>query len=88
MERKGDDKVVVLVQGGITEMETDAIVNAANAPWVLAGGVAGAIRTKGEPEIQEECQRIGGTSVGGSGRHHRRASQSPLGHSRRGTSMG
>lgn len=65
MERRVGDKVVVLVQGDITEMETDAIVNAANAQLVLGGGVAGAIRTKGGPEIQEECDRIGGTHVGG-----------------------
>ncbi|MEJ5347576.1 MAG: macro domain-containing protein [Desulfosoma sp.] len=65
MERKVGDKVVVLVQGDITEMDTEAIVNAANADLILGGGVAGAIRTKGGPEIQEECNRIGGTHVGG-----------------------
>ncbi|ROR01770.1 macro domain-containing protein [Desulfosoma caldarium] len=65
MERSVGDKVIMLVQGDITEMETDAIVNAANAQLVLGGGVAGAIRTKGGPEIQEECDRIGGTHVGG-----------------------
>lgn len=54
-----------LVQGDITEMETDAIVNAANAQLILGGGVAGAIRNKGGPAIQEECKRIGGTHVGG-----------------------
>jgi O-acetyl-ADP-ribose deacetylase (regulator of RNase III) len=32
---------------------------------VLGGGVAGAIRTKGGPEIQAECNKIGGTFVGG-----------------------
>jgi O-acetyl-ADP-ribose deacetylase (regulator of RNase III) len=46
-------------------METDAIVNAANAQLVLGGGVAGAIRKKGGTAIQEECNRIGGTQVGG-----------------------
>jgi O-acetyl-ADP-ribose deacetylase (regulator of RNase III) len=46
-------------------MQTDAIVNAANARLILGGGVAGAIRTKGGPKIQEECNRIGGTFVGG-----------------------
>jgi O-acetyl-ADP-ribose deacetylase (regulator of RNase III) len=54
-----------LTQGDITEMDTDAIVNAANAQLVLGGGVAGAIRRKGGPRIQEECDRIGGTFVGG-----------------------
>ncbi len=54
-----------LVQGDITEMQVDAIVNAANAQLILGGGVAGAIRRKGGPTIQEECNRIGGTFVGG-----------------------
>jgi O-acetyl-ADP-ribose deacetylase (regulator of RNase III) len=56
---------ISLVQGDITEMETDAIVNAANAQLILGGGVAGAIRSKGGPSIQEECNKIGGTFVGG-----------------------
>ena len=56
---------VELIQGDITEMETDAIVNAANAQLILGGGVAGAIRSKGGPSIQDECNRIGGTFVGG-----------------------
>ena len=56
---------VELAQGDITDMATDAIVNAANAQLILGGGVAGAIRRKGGPSIQEECDRIGGTHVGG-----------------------
>jgi O-acetyl-ADP-ribose deacetylase (regulator of RNase III) len=58
-------KKLVILQGDITEMETDAIVNAANQDLILGAGVAGAIRTKGGPTIQEECNRIGGTTVGG-----------------------
>ena len=54
-----------LVEGDITEMQSDAIVNAANAHLTLGGGVAGAIRRKGGPEIQKECNKIGGTFVGG-----------------------
>jgi O-acetyl-ADP-ribose deacetylase (regulator of RNase III) len=54
-----------LAQGDITEMDTEAIVNAANASLILGAGVAGAIRVKGGPGIQEECDRIGGTYVGG-----------------------
>ena len=54
-----------LVEGDITEMQTEAIVNAANARLILGGGVAGAIRRKGGPQIQEECNKIGGTFVGG-----------------------
>jgi O-acetyl-ADP-ribose deacetylase (regulator of RNase III) len=58
-------RTLELRQGDITEMDSDAIVNAANAQLVLGGGVAGAIRRKGGPQIQEECDRIGGTFVGG-----------------------
>lgn len=56
---------IKLVQGDITEMDTEAIVNAANAQLQLGGGVAGAIRRKGGPAIQEECNKIGKTFVGG-----------------------
>jgi O-acetyl-ADP-ribose deacetylase (regulator of RNase III) len=42
----------------------DAIVNAANNDLQLGGGVAGAIRRKGGPQIQEECYRIGTIAVG------------------------
>lgn len=57
--------VLELVEGDITKMETEAIVNAANAQLVLGGGVAGAIRRKGGPAIQKECNEKGGTFVGG-----------------------
>jgi O-acetyl-ADP-ribose deacetylase (regulator of RNase III) len=58
-------RTLTLVEGDITEMQTDAIVNAANAQLVLGGGVAGAIRRKGGPEIQAQCNKIGSTFVGG-----------------------
>ena len=38
-------------QGDLTEMATDAIVNAANNDLQLGGGVAGGIRRKGGPAI-------------------------------------
>jgi len=53
-----------LVEGDITELDVDGIVNAANEQLQLGTGVAGAIRSKGGPSIQEECDRIGGTPVG------------------------
>jgi len=65
MEAQIAGRTLELVEGDITEMETDAIVNAANDQLILGGGVAGAIRRKGGPEIQKECDRIGGTFVGG-----------------------
>ena len=58
-----EDKVV-LEQGDLTEAEVDAIVNAANNDLQLGGGVAGAIRRKGGPQIQEECDRIGRIPIG------------------------
>ena len=60
-----NNSVLELVEGDITEMQTGAIVNAANAQLILGGGVAGAIRKKGGPQIQEECNKKGGTFVGG-----------------------
>lgn len=65
MKRKIRNTILELVQGDITDMETDAIVNAANSALKLGGGVAGAIARKGGPRIQEECDRIGGAFVGG-----------------------
>ncbi len=58
------DRCLELLQGDITELDTDAIVNAANAQLILGAGVAGAIRTKGGPSIQEECNKIGPIQVG------------------------
>ena len=57
--------VIELLDSDITEMDTDAIVNAANSMLIMGGGVAGAIKRKGGPEIQKECNKIGGTFVGG-----------------------
>jgi O-acetyl-ADP-ribose deacetylase (regulator of RNase III) len=65
MNTKINDTVIELAKGDITELSTDAIVNAANSALQLGGGVAGAIRQKGGPKIQEECNRIGGCPVGG-----------------------
>lgn len=65
MSAKINKAVLELTQGDITDQTTDAIVNAANAALQLGGGVAGAIRRRGGPAIQEECNRIGGTHVGG-----------------------
>jgi O-acetyl-ADP-ribose deacetylase (regulator of RNase III) len=56
---------IELVRGDITDLEVDAIVNAANEQLILGGGVAGVIRRKGGPSIQKECDKIGGTQVGG-----------------------
>jgi len=55
---------VTIVEGDITEQEVDAVVNAANTELKLGSGVAGAIRTRGGPSIQAECDRIGPIPLG------------------------
>ncbi|MEE8268629.1 MAG: macro domain-containing protein, partial [Nitrospinaceae bacterium] len=65
MKLQVNQSEIELVQGDITESDTDAIVNAANSQLTLGAGVAGAIRSKGGPSIQEECNAIGHCPVGG-----------------------
>jgi O-acetyl-ADP-ribose deacetylase (regulator of RNase III) len=55
---------VLIQQGDITDMEVDAIVNAANNDLILGAGVAGAIYRKGGESIQQECNEIGSIPVG------------------------
>jgi len=57
------DRITIL-QGDLTEQDVDAIVNAANNALQLGGGVAGAIRRKGGPRIQAECNRLGPVPLG------------------------
>ncbi len=64
MKAKAGATLVEIIRGDITEMNTEAIVNAANERLILGSGVAGAIRAKGGPAIQEECKLLGGTEVG------------------------
>ena len=52
---------ICLVQGDITEQNTDAIVNAANSALMGGGDVDGTIHRRGGPKIQEECKRIRAT---------------------------
>jgi O-acetyl-ADP-ribose deacetylase (regulator of RNase III) len=60
-----EDKIV-LEQGDLTELNVDAIVNAANNDLQLGGGLAGVIRRKGGESIQQECNEIGSIPQGGS----------------------
>lgn len=55
---------IYFLKGDITSMQVDAIVNAANNDLLLGGGVAGAIRRKGGPRVEEECERIGSIRLG------------------------
>jgi O-acetyl-ADP-ribose deacetylase (regulator of RNase III) len=54
-----------VVEGDITELEVDAIANAANNALWMGSGVAGAIKRAGGDEIEREAVALGPIEVGG-----------------------
>ena len=64
MEKSTSGVKIRVLQGDITEVEADAIVNAANNHLWMGAGVAGAIKRKGGKEIEDEAMKQAPIPIG------------------------